>query len=117
MTFLAFLTAFAFFVAALAFRGKCGPPGNGSTCFLTFLTGFRFLTFLAAFFLPALGFFAFFAVFDALAMILPFLLRRWQELKLLALSLVDCINGQRLGRCTSTDNARAQDHRGATEWR
>ena len=67
--FLAFLTAFAFLAAALAFRGKCGPPGNGLTCFLAFLTDFRFLPFPAAFFLAALRVFAFFAVFDALAII------------------------------------------------
>jgi hypothetical protein len=65
--FLAFLTAFAFLVAALAFRGKCGPPGSGLACFLTFLTDFRFLPFRAALFLAALRVFAFFAVFDALA--------------------------------------------------
>jgi hypothetical protein len=70
--FLAFLTAFAFLVAALAFRGKRGPPGNGLTCFLTFLTDFRVLPFLAALFLAALRVFAFFAVFDALAIIFTF---------------------------------------------
>jgi hypothetical protein len=67
--FLAFLTAFAFLVAAFAFRGKCGAPGNGSIC-LPLFTGVRFLPVVAAFFLATLRDVALFAVFDGLAIII-----------------------------------------------